>query len=115
MIKRLGMILGCWLVAVLPVMAQVDPVSTARRAAQQLDRAGIALQDAEGARDRVAALTQTVQAYEEGLIALREGLRRAAIREQVLVRELDLKRERIMQMVGVLGSIQGSPETFLLL
>ncbi len=115
MIKRLGMIVGFWLVAVLPAMAQVDPVSTARRAAQQLDRAGIALQDAEGARDRVAALTQTVQAYEEGLIALREGLRRAAIREQVLVRELDLKRERIMQMVGVLGSIQGSPETFLLL
>ena len=86
-----------------PAIAQENPAVVAKRAAGQLAAAQNALTAAEKASDRVRALTQTIRAYENGLTALREGLRRAAIREQVLVRELDLKRERIMQMVGVLG------------
>ena len=35
-------------------------------------------------RDRVRALTSTIQAFEQGLGALREGMRRTAIREKVL-------------------------------
>ena len=44
------------------------------------------LDAADGARNRVKALTETVRAFEDGLEAMREGLRRAAIREQTLVR-----------------------------
>ncbi|KAJ57422.1 peptidase M23B [Actibacterium mucosum KCTC 23349] len=95
--------------------AQTDPVQTARRAAVMLDQAGLALQDASGARDRVAALTQTVRAYEEGLTALREGLRRVIIREQVLRAELDARREEISELLAVLATLQRDPETLLLL
>jgi len=98
-----------------PALAETDPAITARRAAQKLDQAAMALQDAEGARDRVAALTQTVQAYEEGLVALRDGLRRAAIREQAVRLELEAKREEIARLVGVLSTMQRAPETLLLL
>ena len=44
-------------------MAQSDSADLALRAASQLDSAHRALNDAAGARDRVAALTQTIAAY----------------------------------------------------
>ena len=99
----------------LTLWAQTDPVQTARRAAVMLDQAGLALQDASGARDRVAALTQTVRAYEEGLTALREGLRRVIIREQALRSELEARREEISELLAVLATLQRDPETLLLL
>lgn len=98
-----------------PASAETDPSATARRAAQKLDQAAMALQDAEDAGDRVAALTRTVQAYEEGLVALREGLRRAAIRERAIRLELEAKRDEIARLVGVLSTMQRAPETLLLL
>jgi hypothetical protein len=65
-----------------PVRAQTDPALTAQRAAAMLERAALGMAEADGARDRVDALSETILAYEEGLAALREGMRRAAIREQ---------------------------------
>ncbi len=95
--------------------AETDPALAARRAAQQLDHAALALQEADRARDRVAALTQTVRAYEAGLVAMREGLRRAAIRQQALRLEFDARQAEISRLLGVLQTMQRSPETMLLL
>ncbi|MDF0601090.1 peptidase M23 [Psychromarinibacter sp. C21-152] len=87
----------------------------ARRAAGQLEAAQNALAAAEQASDRVRALTMTIRAYENGLIALREGLRRAAIREEVLRKRFEAKREEVMRLLGVLQSIETSPAPLLLL
>lgn len=116
MTRLFRLILPLALVAMaMPVAAQTDPVQTARRAAQMLDQAGLALKDAENASDRVEALTKTVQAYEEGLIALREGLRRVSIRENALKLELATRQEEISQLLAVLATMQRDPEALLLL
>ncbi|MGR3573002.1 murein hydrolase activator EnvC family protein [Brevirhabdus sp.] len=95
--------------------ADDDPSLTAQRAAQMLARAGTALSQAEGARDRVRALTQTVRAYEEGLLALRDGLRKAAIRERTLNLQLEARRERIGRLLGTLQTIERAPAPLLML
>ncbi|MGH1370016.1 MAG: murein hydrolase activator EnvC family protein [Maritimibacter sp.] len=98
-----------------PASAQSDPTASARLAMDDLEAAAKALQEADGARDRVAALTQTVQAYESGLTALREGLRQAAIREAAIQGQFDAESERLAQLLGVLQSIEAAPEPHLLL
>jgi septal ring factor EnvC (AmiA/AmiB activator) len=95
--------------------AAEDVAATAAQAATDLQTAIAAMQAATGARDRVAALTQTIRAYEEGLDALREGLRQATIRETALALQFEAKRERVAQLVGVLGSLPTDPGPLLLL
>jgi len=95
--------------------ADTDPAHLAKRAAQQLNVAAIALRDADKASDRVAALTQTIQAYEAGLVAMREGMRRAAIREQALQLEFEAKSEDVSRLLGVLQSMQATSVPLLLL
>ena len=86
--------------------AQAQSVAdVARQAADQLVAAHAQLDRAERARDRVAALTATIQAYETGLAALREGLRAATIREMELTRALNAREEDIARLLGVLQSI----------
>ncbi|TCM77807.1 murein hydrolase activator EnvC family protein [Rhodovulum steppense] len=97
-----------------PAAAQSAPAETARAAAEALRAAARSLQDAEGARDRVAALSETIRAYEDGLAALREGMRRAAIREQAIALVLDARRAEIAQLLGALSGMPQSPETLLL-
>jgi len=99
----------------LPARAQSDSTDTARAAMKALDAAATALSQAEKSRDRVAALTQTVKAYEEGLSALREGLRRATLREATIEGALKAERDRLGQLLGVLQSIERSPEPSLLI
>ncbi|WP_224824142.1 murein hydrolase activator EnvC [Cognatishimia sp. MH4019] len=101
--------------ALLAAPAQANPADAARAAADQLNAASLALQDAEGRRDRVAALTQTVQAYEAGLSAMRDGLRRASIREQALERELTSKSREIAQLLSVLQTIESAPAPLLMM
>lgn len=115
MTRRAGLLISLLLGLAAPAGAETDPITAARSASLALDQAGLALKEAEGARDRVAALTRTIRAYEEGLAALREGLRRAAIRERILALELEARREEIAQLTGVLLTMQRSPETLLLL
>lgn len=98
-----------------PAAAQDGPVAAAEQAAADLDAAAVALRRADGARDRVAALTRTVRAYEDGLAALRDGLRAASLRERALRAELDADSERLSQIVGILLSMQTSPEALVLL
>ncbi|HRM74175.1 MAG TPA: peptidase M23, partial [Paracoccus sp. (in: a-proteobacteria)] len=65
--------------------------------------------------DQVVALTRMIRAYEQGLSALRDGLRRAGIREQEIRADFDTRRERLGRVLGVMTSMQRSPETMLLL
>jgi len=95
--------------------AEGDPGKPARAAAQQLQAATALLDSAEGARDRVRALTETVRAYEAGLAAMREGLRRAATREAQLRRRLQAREGKIAQLLGVLLTIESTQSPVLLL
>ncbi len=87
----------------------------AAQASADLQTAVAALQQAEGAKDRVAALTRTIKAYEEGLAALREALRQAELRETQLTLQFQTKRDRIAQLLGVLSRIDAEPGPLLLL
>ncbi len=96
----------------------IDAQSVAERAtaaAADLQAAITGLEDAAGARDRVAALTRTIRSYEDGLAVLREALRQAYLREAALTLQLDAKRESLSQLLGVLSRIETSPGPLLLL
>lgn len=96
-------------------LAETDAGASARAAIEALQAAGDALAQAEGARDRVAALTETVRAYEAGLAALREGLRHATIRERAIEGAFAAESDRLSRLLGVLQTIEAAPETNLLL
>lgn len=73
------------------------------------------LEASDSGRDQVLALSQTIQAYEKGLGALREALRTATIREAALVMRFEAKRERVSQLLGVLSGLGSDPSPSLLL
>lgn len=97
-----------------PALAE-DVAAEAAAASANLAQAVQALEAATGARDRVAALTQTIRAYESGLGALREALRQAAIREAGLQLAFDAKSEQVAQLLGVLTQLETEPGPLLLL
>ncbi|WP_417727880.1 murein hydrolase activator EnvC family protein [Roseovarius sp.] len=97
-----------------PALAQ-DPAAAARAAGEQLSRAAEALAEAEGAQNRVKALTQVITAYEEGLEAMRDGLRRASLREQAVGAELQAREDEIAQLLGVLSTMGSAPVPVLLM
>ncbi len=103
------------LLIVAPARAGTDPADLARAAAERLNAAHAALQQASRAPDRVKALTRTIRAYEEGLDALREGLRRAALREAEIRREFEAESERLSRLIGVMLSIQSTAGPLVLL
>ena len=94
----------------LPLAAQ----QTADDAAQQLLAANAQLGAAEGADDQVTALTQTVQAYETGLIAMRQSLREITARETAVATDLAARRDEIAGLLMVLASIGQSPQPVML-
>ena len=95
--------------------ATTDPASAARAAAAQLEEATLSLQGAVDARDRVRALTETVRAFEAGLEAMREGLRRVALREAQLSHQLQAREREIGELLGVLQTIETAPPPVLML
>ncbi|MEM9581766.1 MAG: peptidoglycan DD-metalloendopeptidase family protein [Pseudomonadota bacterium] len=103
------------LITLSAAQAQSDPVIAAKRAVQMLDAAALQLEEAQRSSDRVAALTETVRAYEEGLSALREGLRRVAIRERAITLDFEAKEDRLSRLLGVLQSIGTSPAPLLMM
>lgn len=92
----------------LPVAAQTPDIA-ARAAAERLEEAQIRMAEARGARDRVAALTQTVQAYEDGLTALRESLRQARARQALVMADLQGTRDETADLLGALQMIGLTP------
>ncbi len=111
MIRHLALAL---LLSAGPAAAQ-GAADEAARAAEDLQAAIIALEAAESARDRVGALTATIRAYEEGLSALREGLRQARLREAELEYQFETSRTRVSQLIGVLTQMENDPAPLLLL
>ncbi len=113
------MILRAFLVSVTlwagAAFAQSDPAAAARVASDQLLAATEQLSEAQSASNRVRALTETVRAYEAGLAAMREGLRRAATREAQLIRQLQAREDEISRLLGVLLVIESAPSPVLLL
>lgn len=82
--------------------AYADPASRAIDAARALENATAAMQAATAGRDQIAALTQTIQAYEDGLVALRDGLREAQLGEAALTRRFDAQSNDASRLIAVL-------------
>ncbi len=90
-------------------MAHAQTVAEqATKASADLQAAVAAMDEAQGSKDRVAALTKTIHAYEQGLAALRESLRQASIREATLLLQFEAKRDRVAQLVGVLSRMEAT-------
>jgi septal ring factor EnvC (AmiA/AmiB activator) len=87
----------------------------AQKAAEDLRASIEALDAAQTKADRVAALTRTISAYEKGLGALRDGLRRAAVREAEIRAKFEAKREDIGRLLGVMSTMSGTEGPLLLL
>ena len=87
----------------------------AAQASAELQKAVADLQEASASKDRVAALTRTIKAYELGLAALRQALRQAELRQDQLTLQFQTKRDRIAQLLGVLSRIDAEPGPLLLL
>ncbi|MBL4812426.1 MAG: peptidoglycan DD-metalloendopeptidase family protein [Rhodobacteraceae bacterium] len=99
-----------------PALSQAQSTAEAAdNAAARLNAAADRLAAAQGGQERIAALTETVQAYEDGLTALRDGLRRGAIRQRVLEADLEARSSEISQLLGVLQEMGRAPAPLLLL
>jgi len=95
--------------------AQSNIALAADAAKAKLEAASLQLRQAQTGRNRVSALTQTVQAYEDGLIAVRDGLRSAAIRQRSVEEALAAKSTEVSRLLGVLQSMGRAPSPLLLL
>jgi septal ring factor EnvC (AmiA/AmiB activator) len=111
MLRAAALTLGLTLAVplALPGVAAQGVAEQATTAAAELQVAVAALEEATGARDRVAALSQTIRAYETGLAALREALRQASLRETALMLQFNAQRDQIAQLIGVLSQLEAEP------
>lgn len=91
-----------------PVLAQ-SPAESAADAAARLAQAQTSLAMADSARDRIKALTETVQAYETGLAVLRDSLRQAAVVEAENAAALGAARAELAQLIVALQAIGRTP------
>lgn len=83
-------------------VAQADPAERALDAARALEAATAQMQAASSGRAQIAALSETIQAYEDGLVALREGLRDVQLREAVQMRQFSAASEELTRLLSVL-------------
>jgi len=102
------------MLAALPAAAETA-ADRAARASSDLRAAIEALKTAESGKDRIAALTATIRAYETGLSSLRDALRAAAVREAEIQASFNERRDQIAEMLGVMTTLQQSPAPLLLL
>ncbi|MDR9486003.1 MULTISPECIES: murein hydrolase activator EnvC family protein [Sediminimonas] len=91
------------------VAAEPSATQAAQQAAERLEQATRALNNAQDAQDRIAALTETLRGFEDGLEAMRTGLRKASIRERQLSRDLAARDEEVAQLLGVLLTMGHDP------
>ncbi len=92
-----------------------DVAKAAAKASVALQASVQGLQAAVGAKDRVAALTKTIRAYEGGLAALREAMRQAELRESTLTLQFQTKRGQLSRLLGVLAGLETDEGPLLLL
>jgi len=110
-----ALVLGLCMALFVVASARAGVVEDAAEASAALQASVNDLQAAERAKDRVAALTNTIRAYEQGLQALREALRQAELRDAALTLQFQAKRDRIAQLLGVLSTIEAEPGPLLLM
>lgn len=115
MTARLALAAVLALALAAPARAERTAAETALAASEDLRASITALNEAARARDRVAALTRTIRAYEAGLSALRDGLRRATLREREIAARFEEKRERVARILGAMASMGQAPGPLLLL
>ena len=113
-------VLGMFAVALalgpaLTLRGQEDAAGAAAAAGERLSVAAALLSQAEGAQDQIAALTETVRAYEEGLALLRDGLRRVTIARSSREAGLAARREEVAQLLAVLQTVDPGSGPVLLL
>ncbi len=90
-------------------------MDNALQAAENLRGAIAAMDGAKTKAERIESLTATINAYEHGLSALRDGLRRLAIREAEIKQSFDGKRDEIGRLLGVMTTMQQTDGPMLLL
>ncbi len=95
--------------------AQSETAAAAQAAAARLAAASVLLDQAGGADDQIAALTEVVHAYEDGLGAMRDGLRRVAVRQTAIKAEMEVRSAEVSQLLGVLMTMGRAPAPLLLL
>jgi septal ring factor EnvC (AmiA/AmiB activator) len=95
--------------------AEQPPVERAQQATEALNAAAELMAQADSGSDRVAALSGAIRAYEQGLAAMREGLRAAAIRERYLTLDFESRREQLSQLLGVLQTLERATTPLLLI
>lgn len=98
-----------------PLHAQATPEEAARTAAARLQEAAALLAEPGDGPARIATLTEAVRAHETGLAALRDGLRRVALRERALTADLEARQAEVARLLGVLSTMRASPAPLLLL
>lgn len=109
------MAIACATPAALSATPANQAVAEAEDAAAQLRAAIGKLADAVTADDQVTALTEVIRGYEQGLSALRDGLRQASAREDELHGRFEAERARLAGVLGAMTALQQSPETTMLL
>lgn len=108
------------LIAAAPALRAQEPsvnaaVAEAQDAAAQLRAAVSKLAAAVSADDQVTALTEVIRGYEQGLSALRDGLRQASAREADLRARFESQRARLASVLGAMTALQRAPEATMLL
>jgi len=98
-----------------PLAAAAGPAEDAAKAAEALDAARENLARVEGNRNRVRALTDAIVAVEQGMAAMRLGLRSAAIRERSLRQRLTQQEAEIARLLATLQQINRTPESSFIL
>lgn len=88
-----------------PAPLEADAAQVALDAAELLAAAAVQLDQAEGRSDRIAALTETVRAYETGLAAMRDGLRQASLQERALGERLGAEDRDLGQLLALLQTV----------
>lgn len=92
-----------------------EAVAEAEAAAAQLRASVAKLGEALEADDQVVTLTEVIRGYEQGLSALRDGLRQATLREAELRSRFEAQRARLARVLGAMTALRQAPETTLLL
>ena len=90
--------------------AQTDLLASAQEATKKLDQASIDLVAAYSAKNRVAALTKTIRAFELGSASVRQGLRRIAIKKAQVSAKINQQELETSRLIGILYSINKAPQ-----
>ena len=90
--------------------AQTELIKSAQLAVDKLDQASVDLVASYSAKDRIAALTRTIRAFELGSASVRQGLRRIAIKKAQILAKLNQRELETNQLIGVLYGINKAPQ-----